>query len=484
MCGEKSFPSLLPKEVELQEKNPSPPKIPLGVIMRPLDAAALNQVLANLVEIQRLRIQAADEDRRAQRRAQEAQAALAVRRRRVKRFWMRPWTTGDQRLQFSGWHKLINNDMLRVHDVETYFNYLRMSPALFDEILTRVGPRITKQDTRFRKALDPGLKLAATLRHLAAGDLYPSLGITFRISRHTIANFVPEVCAAIREEYAEEVMTLPEDPDTWREVAQEFQTRWNVPHALGALDGKHFRIRKPANSGSLYHNYKGFFSLVLMALVDADYKFMWCDVGGIGHQSDCQIWNHCQLKAALDTGALNLPAPDPLPNDPGHNTSYFILGDDAFPLRRTMMKPFAGRGLNRQQRLYNYRISRGRRVVENAFGILTMRYQCFVGCMRQSPRVVKTMLHACVCLHNLMRLRNPAEQNRMLDREDENHQRVDGAWRNWRIDAQLVPIDRRARGNRDLENAKVQRTTLMHYFNSAAGSVPWQDTIVPPAQPV
>ena len=71
----------------------------------------------------------------------------------------------------------------------------------------------------------------------------------------------------------------------WQSQIQEL-----YHHILGALDGKHIRIRKPKNSGSVYYNYKLFCSIVLMAAVDANYKFIWFDFGGVGHQSDAQIY--------------------------------------------------------------------------------------------------------------------------------------------------------------------------------------------------
>ena len=78
---------------------------------------------------------------------------------------------------------------------------------------------------------------------------------------------------------------------------------------------KHIACKAPSKSGSQYYNYKGFYSIVLMALVDAEYKFIWADLGATGAASDVQIYNASELKKMVEAGTLGFPAPEPLPND-------------------------------------------------------------------------------------------------------------------------------------------------------------------------
>ena len=77
------------------------------------------------------------------------------------------------------------------------------------------------------------------------------------------------------------------------------------PSTLGILDGKHIAIKKQKKSGSDYYNYKGFFSLVLIALADAEYRLLWIDCGSSGSSSDAQIFNRGDLREKIEDGSLN-----------------------------------------------------------------------------------------------------------------------------------------------------------------------------------
>ena len=133
------------------------------------------------------------------------------------------------------------------------------------------------------------------------------------------------------------MLQCPSTKTEWKKVADLFQRRWNLPNCLGALDGKHIVIKLPIRSGGEFFNYKHTFSIVLMALVDADYKFLYMNVACNGRVSDGGVFEGCTLQQALARRSSMFPDQAPCPGDERH-LSYYICADDAFPLKRNIMK--------------------------------------------------------------------------------------------------------------------------------------------------
>ena len=137
---------------------------------------------------------------------------------------------------------------------------------------------------------------------------------------------------------------------------------------MGAIDGKHIRIKAPSHSGSDFHNYKGFFSIVLLAVVDAHSRFIYVDVGGNGRASDTVVYKNSSLYKSLTTGGLNIPGDKPLKGQIA-KTPYFFIGDDIFGLNKNLMKAYnRNADLSTSQEVFNYRLSRARMSIEMGFG--------------------------------------------------------------------------------------------------------------------
>ena len=143
-------------------------------------------------------------------------------------------------------------------------------------------------------------------------------------------------------------MQVPKTEEEWKKIQNVFSSRWNFPNCCGAIDGKHIQVIRPSNSGSEFYNYKRSFSIILCALVDGEYCFKFIDVGANGRASDAAVFRESKLNAAM------------LDNSMRWSPGAVIIGDNAFPLRTNLLKPFSRGSLTISQRIYNYRLSRAK----------------------------------------------------------------------------------------------------------------------------
>lgn len=202
-------------------------------------------------------------------------------------------------------------------------------------------------------------------------------------------------------------------------------------------------------------------------MVDADYCFRYIDVGSDGRASDSTIFKVSTLNIAMETNMLNWPV------------GGLCVGDDAFPLRTNLLKPFSHRKLSLEQKIFNYRLSRARRVSENAFGIVASRFRIFRRPIDLKVETTELLVKAACSMHNWLRMTSSRDYfpSGCVDEEDFNTGEIHpGAWRREMTTGQFQSVSRRAIGylsNRYSNDAESVRQSYARAFGTTL-SVPWQ----------
>lgn len=254
--------------------------------------------------------------------------------------------------------------------------------------------------------------------------------------------------------------------ESLQQAGRDFFGKWQYPNCCGAIDGKHIRLRCPSNAGSAYYNYKGFHSMVLLAIVDANIKFIAIDAGSYGREGDAGIFLKSEMGKRINDGLFNIPEPIALPNTEIVLPNV-ILGDEAFSLHKNVMKPYprAQSLLDHTKAIYNYRHSRARRTTENAFGVLCSYFRIFFTPIATKVDCVDNIVVAACVLHNMMR----------TEKISAPMERRFGA-------VAGIPMPRRnmrplavSLGRPNAEGSAV-REHLKNYFNGV-GAVHWQENM-------
>ena len=236
-----------------------------------------------------------------------------------------------------------------VEDRGLLFRYHRITPGRFEHLLSSVKHRIAKKGAKFQNPISARERLSLTLHFLATGESQQSISFSYRTGRTAVSNIVFETCEAIFEALKVDYLQAPKDSEGWEKISEKPGELWDFPHVLGAINGTHIRIECPKNSGTLYYNYKDYYSLVLLAVCGANYCFTRFDIGSYDSNNDNGILTNSEMDARLENQSFDLRRDTDLVACVG-----FLLGDEIFPLTSRLLKPFSGRNLPKD----NYRHSR------------------------------------------------------------------------------------------------------------------------------
>lgn len=228
---------------------------------------------------------------------------------------------------------------------------------------------------------------------MATACSFKELHYTFKCGATTASEIVREVCTQLWSQLRDVHLMKPTQ-NTWKDVSAKFKNKADFPNCMGAVDGKHIRIIHPPNTDSLYWNYKNFFSIVLLAVCDADYLFLYVDIGAYGKSSDSTIWKNSNLHKLIEKNECDIPNPQPISND-GTPLSFVFIGDEAFGLSKNMLRPYSGKQLSRKKRVFNYRLCRARRYVESSFGILANKWRILHRPLNVSVDFAVNIVKAC-----------------------------------------------------------------------------------------
>ncbi|XP_041773730.1 putative nuclease HARBI1 [Anopheles merus] len=254
-------------------------------------------------------------------------------------------------------------------------------------------------------------------RFLSTGLPFKSLSFIFCIAHYTISTIVYETCEAIWKTLNEKFISFP-TTSAFNKVEESFLTNGNFLNCIGAIDGKHVRVKAPSKSGTQYFNYKKCFSLHLQAVADANSKFKAVDVGEYGSCCDSGVFKSSTLFQLIQSNRLNIPPPKPLPGT-RQDVPHVLIGDQGYPLKTFLLRPCPD-SEDPAKLHFNELLSIARRCVECAFGILVVKWRCLKTELQVTPENVTLIVQTTCLLHNICMefkesLPNPAKNTMTSD---------------------------------------------------------------------
>ncbi|XP_037931000.1 putative nuclease HARBI1 [Teleopsis dalmanni] len=287
-------------------------------------------------------------------------------------------------------------------DASFFKENFRMTMDTFKELCDLVKS-MKKQNSNFRRPIPLEKRVAIAVYALGSSAEYRTVGNLFGVSKSSVCIILKEFCTEVwkimQPIYLNQYLL---SEATIRDCINGFNIL-GFPQCISAIDGCHIEVRPRKSEAVDYYNYKGWYSVVLLAAVDYRCRFMYINIGCPGRCNDSQIFEKSKLKQhhmkpmmkefCVEINGVCVP---PL-----------LLGDSAFRFSDILMKPYPfSEFASPTEKYFNYVLSKCRRVVENAFGHLKARFRRIgKGLDNHIDNVNLIVKSACV-LHNFLNERS------------------------------------------------------------------------------
>ena len=321
-------------------------------------------------------------------------ACLRRRRRQLRRMHVGPYTWTIPRPAES-WFDIHYNDAAIPQ--EYFRQQLRVNKNTFDIIRNILGPRLVRQNSKFRDCLPPQKVLALGLYRLAHGNSYSSIAPVFNVGKSTAIEAVQDVVNGLYE-LRDEYIKFPETLAEVNASIGTFADLTDLPNVVGAIDGSHVRIKAPVDSAPDYFSRYQQHDFIIQAIVNGKKIFIDFACGFPGSMHDARVLRRSTVFERAEQRDI---LTQPTVNVNGHELGPYLLGDSAYPLSPWLMKPYPEGTRDPREITFNKHLSSARVKVECAFGVLKSRWRILMKRFDSGICFAIKTAVACAVLHNI-----------------------------------------------------------------------------------
>ncbi|XP_031348432.1 putative nuclease HARBI1 [Photinus pyralis] len=311
---------------------------------------------------------------------------------------------------------VLERRMLRDHSnpfeipEDRFIELYRLNRACARYLLTTINPYL--EEGVYRNTVPNILKVFATLRFYASGSYQRDIGLAFNISlsQTSIHRCIHQVTQVITEVLPNNEIRFPITRPEQNRKKEAFMENYGFPGVIGCVDGTHVAILKPRVDAHNFLNRKGYYSLNVQIICDAELKILSINANYPGSNHDSFIWRQSRIRHFL----LQQYHANGL-------RGSWLLGDSGYMLEPFLMIPFLNPAENAPESRFNVNHIRARNCVERAIGVLKCRFRVVLQerTARYEPNFVGKLVIACSALHNLcMRFRVPLLNEPFQNDED------------------------------------------------------------------